>query len=206
MRIIRVKGTGTVSETPNLIVIHFTVKGEDFNYDEAMRKLNERTAILRNDIIKAGFSGDDLKTTNFSVDTKYSYHNNQNIFQGYVAKHDLKLEFDFNRIVLNNLLSILSKSNSKAEYSINFEVKDKEQFKKQLLANSVKDAMEKAEVIAQTANVKLGNILNIIYDFSNVIYRSNVMLENMITSTKDVDIVPEDVEATDYVTMEWQIE
>lgn len=206
MRVFKVKGVGNVSKTPDLVVVHFKIISKGNDYDKVMNDLNQRTGILRNDIVKAGFSKEDLKTTNFSIDTEYKYQDGQNVFLGYKAEHDLKLEFDYNQIVLNNLLRTISTSESDPEYRIVFEVKDKRAFKDKVLTDAVNNAKQNAMVIADAASVQLGKILNIIYDYRNIVYQSSVMLEKTMINSSNLDIYPEDVTATDTVLIEWEIE
>jgi len=206
MRVLKVKGVGNVSQSPDLIVILFKLISKDYDYDKAVNELNNRTVILRNDVVKAGFSKDDLKTTHFSIKTDYEYRNGQNVFLGYIAKHELKLEFDFNKNVLGNLLRIISASEADPEYQILFEVKDKRSFKDAVLNDAVYNAKQNASVIANAASIQLGKILNINYDYSEISYRSNVVLEEMMMATSQIDIVPEDVLGTDSVIIEWEIE
>lgn len=208
LRILSVKGTGNVSKSPDLIVVKFKIVSENYDYTDALNDLNYRTEELKNNIVKAGFSKDDLKTTNFNVEQKYKYKDGKNIFIGYQAQHELKLEFDYNRMVLNDLLRIMSSSKANPEFRIFFEVKDKEGYKNEVLEDAVNDAKEKAKVISTTAHVKLGKVVNIDYDFQTIPYRSNVVLKDISLSEKasNIDIVPEDVKATDYVNMEFEIE
>ncbi len=206
MRILRVRGDGRVSRSPDLIVFSFTITSLNVVYDKAMDDLNNRTAFLIQDIIKAGFTRDDLKTTNFSVNTEYKYQNGDNVFLGYKAIHELKLEFAYNQNILNNLLRILSDSKSEALYIINFEVKDKQSFKNEVLKDAVNNAGQNASVIADTASIKLGKILNINYEDRDIVYRSKAYLEDTMVKTSAIDIVPEDVQGTDSVIIEWESE
>lgn len=206
MRVIKVKGVGNVTKQPDLVVIQFKIISKGYDYDKVMNDLNERTAILRNDIVKAGFAKEDLKTTNFSIDTEYKYKDGENIFTGYKALHDLKLEFDYNQIILNNLLRTISSSEADPEYRILFEVKDKRAFKDEILTDAVNNAKQNASVIANASSVKLGNILNITYDYREIPYRSSVVLEKTMLNSSSLDIYPEDVTGTDTVFIEWEIE
>ncbi|QVK17438.1 SIMPL domain-containing protein [Mycoplasmatota bacterium] len=206
MRILKVKGVGKSTKTPDSVVILFKIISKGYDYDKVINDLNERTAILRNDIVKAGFAKEDLKTTNFTIDTEYKYKDGENIFTGYKAVHELKLEFDFNQIILNNLLRTLSTSEADPEYKIVFEVKDKRAFKDEILVDAVNNAKQNASVISNAASVKLGKIMNIDYDYRDIVYRSGVVLEKAMLNSTSLDIYPEDVTGTDTVFIEWEIE
>jgi hypothetical protein len=207
MRNIRVTGVGKLSRTPNWVVINFIVVGEDINYQEAINKVNKRTVALRSVIVESGFKKEDLKTVNFTVNARYSYKDGQNIFVGYEARHDLKLEFDFNMDTLNKLLANLANSRSEALLSISFEVKEKEEFNNALIIAAIKDAFNKAKLISETSNVKLGRIINIVYGISQVAYRSPFKYESsqFAVPPSSMDFTPGDIEGTTFIEIEWEL-
>ncbi len=206
MRVLRVKGVGEVLKNPDLIVVIFKIISKNIDYDQAMNDLNRRTVILRNDIVKAGFAKDDLKTTNFAINTEYIYKDGKNVFVGYIAEHDLKLSFDYNQLVLNNLLRIITKSEANPLFNVFFEVKDKVSFKALVLKDAVFNAKANASVIASSAGIKLGKILNINYDYQEIVYRSQAKLENTMLSSSAIDIIPDTIKGTDTVHIEFEIE
>lgn len=207
MRRLKVKGVGRASQSPDLIVIHFELKSSDYNYDKALRDLNARTVILRQDIEKAGFSKNDLKTTNYSINTDYRYEKGEKIFLGYIAKHNMKLEFDYDMTKLNQLIQTISDSVADPEYNIKFEIKDKRAFKDKILTDAVKQAKQNASVIADASNIKLGRIIEITYQFNEIqVIQSNLLVEKSLAANQSLDIVPEDIEGSDSVLIEYEIE
>jgi uncharacterized protein len=206
-RVLTVQGTGRVSQEPDTVVMRFSIVSTNKDYDQAMNDLNQRTAILKRDIVKLGFPKEEIKTTNFNVSTEYDYINGKQVFRGYTARHDLKLEFPINKEQLNQLIRTVSTSGADAEFSISFEIKDKEGFHQLVLQDAVNKAKRNAKTMAQTAEVRLGKILRINYSEQDLIqpmFRIEQM--SLAASTEDIDIEPEDVVSTDTVTIEWEIE
>ncbi len=206
MRILSVKGVGQVSKIPDLMVVNFEIMSQSYDYDKAMNELNKRTNILKQDIMKANFSKEDLKTTDYSIDTDYKYENNEKIFLGYKAIHQLRLEFDYKQEVLNQLINIVSKSDAEPVYRLSFEVKDKQSFKDEVLTDAVLNAKQSASVIAKSAGIKLGKILNINYNVPEIMIRSSLVLENQMLEASQVSITPEEIKETDSITIEYEIE
>lgn len=206
MRILKVKGEGKTTFSPNLVVINFTITVKDYNYDQAINELNYKTDILKQDIKKANFSRDDLKTVNFYIDTDYKRQNNENLFLGYKAVHELKLQFSFEKNILNNLLRIISNSKSEASFRISFELEDKFSLKNEALANAVNNTKNNALIIANSAGIKLGKILNIYYSEQMEPFYETLQVETFSLKSSNIDIVPEDLEINEEVVIEFEIE
>src|SRR5690554_4699903 len=134
MRILKVRGEGSVSEFPNLVIINFVVTSLNYNYDQAIQELNNLTNILRQDIKQ------ELKTINFYVTPKYQRQNNDNIFLGYEAVHELELQLPYDKEMLNNLIQTISESKAKASFRINFSIENIEVLRQKAISEAVKDA------------------------------------------------------------------
>lgn len=189
MRILKVRGEGSVSEFPNLVIINFVVTSLNYNYDQAIQELNNLTNILRQDIKQ------ELKTINFYVTPKYQRQNNDNIFLGYEAVHELELQLPYDKEMLNNLIQTISESKAKASFRINFSIENIEVLRQKAISEAVKDAQNNANVIASSANVKIGKILNIDYTTQHMPFRSMQM----------ANIEPKPIMFQEQVTVEWEI-
>ncbi|ERJ12057.1 SIMPL domain-containing protein [Haloplasma contractile] len=207
-RILKVKGKGKARAIPDQVVITFDIEVRGYDYDQVMTELNQKTNRLKNDIEEANFNREDVKTTDFTIRTNYKYVDGQRIFDGFIANHKLKLTFDLEKEKLNTLVRVLSVSESEAQFNINFEVKDKETFKNRVLEDAVQDAKRNATVIAESAGIKLEKILTINYDLADVVFRSELILEDtaLQSTAAPIDIEPEEVITTDTITIEWEIE
>ncbi len=213
-RTINVKGTGRVVVPPDLIVIDITLSARHINYARTMAIAAEQIENLRNALTGIGFEKTDLKTANFDVSTNYEGEHDANgnyrrKFVGYVCSHGLSIEFDLDTERLSTVLNTISQCLAEPEFSIRFTVKDKDAVSEKLLASAVKNAREKAEILAASAGVKLGDILSINYNwleldvFSPTRYTSPEAV--MGANFKSVDIEPADVNVSDTVSLVWAI-
>lgn len=215
-RTITVKGIGKVSIKPDLIILSMTINTLDKDYGKSMAVAANQLEALRAAITSVGFSKDDLKTTNFTVDTKYDnrqdqHGNYQRVFQGFQCSHQLKLEFGFNTIQLGDTLAAISHCSAKPEFSIRFSVKDKQAVSDALLRDAAENARKKAVILCEASSVKLGDLISIDYNWGelNVFSPTRYEMEDRCLSAAPcgaIDIEPDDINTSDTVTFVWRID
>ncbi|MCK4539407.1 MAG: SIMPL domain-containing protein, partial [Candidatus Krumholzibacteria bacterium] len=210
-RTIVVKGTGTVSQAPDVFGIRFDVQGHEMEYADSLVSLNTRVEELRQAIETAGLSRDSLKTTSFDIsrDTVYNRKTEKHDFNGYIATHNLKIEFPRNMDKSNKLLGAIVEKVSSADFSIYFTVSDPKALKDRLVQEAVQNARKKAGLMVDAAGVKLGKILNINYSWSEVHFHREMVSElrcsAMVDFAAQPDFEPEDIEKSDNVEVVWEI-
>lgn len=214
-RLIRVKGTGSLSVKPDLIVITMELASKKWDYDKTMQLASESVENLQNAIEIAGFEKKDLKTTSFNINTNYeSYtdkdNNYKKKFAGYICEQRLKIEFDYDTRVMSDLINAISKSPTNPEFRIRFSVKDNNAVSEQLLINATENARQKAEILAKASNVNLGNLINVDYNWEELHFYSQLSYkmtnsEYMMDNKSVPDIEPEDIDVSDNVSFVWEI-
>ena len=123
----------------------------------------------------------------------------------------MRLEFPADNERLGKVLYALAHCPASPEFSIEYTVANPEAAKNELLGEAVKDSAAKAKVLAESAGVKLGNIVNIDYSWGEVEFVSRpleaVTMRCMTPEpdSYDMDIEPEDIDMTDTVTVIWDI-
>ncbi|MCC2717527.1 DUF541 domain-containing protein [Finegoldia sp. BIOML-A2] len=213
-RTIRVKGKGKISVKPDTIKIMIKAEGLCWNYDETIEQSTQDTRILRDALKNAGLDPKNLKTTYFSIDSKYkSYHDKNNDYKekfvGYEYEHRTYIEFENDNKILGKVLYELAHCDVKVKFDINYTVKDKEKVKNDLLEKAVEDSTTKAKVLAKASGVKLKEILNIDYSWGEIDIYSSPMDDWMVCEAKsgyDIDIEADDIDVQDTVTITWTIE
>jgi uncharacterized protein YggE len=214
-RVIRVKGQGKASVPPDTIEINMILTTVKPTYEEAMnaasRDLNELRGCLRS----AGFDKQDIKTTNFRVDTKYENITDPNgnykrVFVGYEVTNNLRIEFEQNSMRLTRVLNALANCSATPEFSIRYKVKDDTEIKNLLLESAVDDARMKAKVMAEAAGVRLGKVINIDYSWSDIqLYKDVYSMDKSLLSTAGtpmIELEPDNIYVEDTVTVAWRIE
>lgn len=216
MKTITVKGVGTASTPPDLVVISLNISELAKEYAAAVNGANERIEKLQAAIETVGFEKTDLKTLSFNARTHYeSYRdkdgNYKQRFDGYVCDYRLKLSLDFDSKHLAETLSALANSGANAEQSISFTVKNPEKISAELLKNATENAKEKAEVLCAASGVTLGELVSIDYNWNDIsIYSKSVYseMERGIAAAPAAampEFEPDDIESCDTATFVWEI-
>jgi uncharacterized protein YggE len=206
-RLISVKGSARVTGTPDWVVIIFDIESESYYYEECTEMLAERTDNLMKELLSVGIENKNLKTFHFDIDTNFDWVDRRRIFRGYKASHKLKVEFPFDKDYLNNVMQKLSQTKSHASFRIAFTIADPEPLRQQALTEAVKNAAQKARVLAEAAGVKLGDIIRIDYTWTDIFIESNLTIRESAASPSapDYDFNPEDIDITESVSVVWAI-
>ncbi|MDE7230900.1 MAG: SIMPL domain-containing protein [Oscillospiraceae bacterium] len=216
-RTITVKGVGTASAKPDFIVISMNIVSKDPEYVKAVANANERIALLQNAIIKAGFVKEDLKTLSFNVRTAYKNEQNErgmwvSVFDGYECRYRLKLSMDMDAKRLADTLTEISDSKADAEFNIEFTVKNPEEIGEAVLRSATENAKRKAKILCEASGEKLGELISIDYDWSDIhvasasVYSAGNMVRGIAEDAAMPEFEPEDIRSSDSVTFIWEID
>ena len=208
-RTIRVQGKGSASQAPDRISLFFSVAHPRPQYDKAIEGCNSRVESIRAAASELNLQGADLKTVQFGVSDETQYEHGRYTHIGYTATHQLCMELPVDQNLVGKFLSSLVQRGAEPQVRINFTVADPEALKQRVLADAVANAKARAEVIATAAGVKLGNIADIQYGYSEVVISSQpseMMLESCCESEIAPNFDPKDVDAEDTVTVTWEID
>lgn len=219
MKTITVKGIGSVSAKPDLIVISMTLESIDMSYEKSMAIAAEKINDLNCCLEKIGFDKSAVKTTSFNIDMRYENEKDNNgsyirKFKGYVCSHSLKIEFDFDTKRLAETLQTISLSTAKPELNISFTVKDTNAVNEELLYSASINARKKAEILCRSSSVKLGALVSIDYNFGEINLLSNTrysmnkecMAAPLMKTSMALDFTPDDINVKDTVTFIWEID
>ncbi len=220
-RTIRVTGTGKVSIKPDITIINLSFDNILPTYELALKSSADDVKIVKDAIEKAGIDRESLKTTYFNIDTHYhsvkdDHGDYKSILDGFKYSQSLRFQFDIDNNVLGKILYQLSKLNINVEFNLRYGVKNNEASKNLLLSNAIEDAMKKASIIAKSAHVELGEIIDINYSWVDFELHTrnydvdDALVCNHCSSIKGsncyvVDIEPEDIDRTDNVSIVYSI-
>ena len=197
-----VVGSGVAYAVPDAAVINGEITGTVADYSEAVRSSAEALTTIRKSIGDAGFDMDDLRTTNFSVDTVYRSSGSGDVeFSGYRYMHGISITTDADGETLGRLLQALTSCSQSPEFRVSYIVRDPSGPMREARQAAVKDAKHKARELAAAADVKLGGIVSMSYSSSNPSASPRM---RMVTAMS-VDAIPRDAEFRDSVTIQWEI-
>lgn len=220
MRTIKVTGKGKIEVKPDMIRLYVNTEGIYKEYEDTLRRPTEDTELLKDLFEILGFQRRDLKTVYFNVDTEYESYQGKDKswkrrFKGYKYNHRMKIEFESDNKRLGQVLYALAHSPLKPELSIEYTVADVEKCKNELLHKAIEDSIQKAQVLATSANVKLGQIQSIDYSWGEIDFVTSPLNEMKLMEcpdcdmsapgSYDIDIEADDIAVTDTVTVIWEI-
>ena len=212
-RTIKVKGMARAKFPPDSITVALTLEAADRDYQKTLDLAAEKLEKVQMAAAEAGFEKKELKTSDFNVTDEYEYvqsgtNGNKRQFIGYKCSHRLRLEFDMDMERLGKALAALSECEADSGFHITFGVKDTGTLKNQLMAQAVRDAAEKAEILAKAAGVKLKEITAISCGDIEDSFVSTTSFEQPVAMLRSVslDMTPEDVDTDVEVCVEWEIE
>lgn len=216
-RNIRVTGKGKLSVKPDTICLAVEAEDGYLDYEKTIKESANQTKTLREALEKSGLSGKELKTKHFSIQAAYESYRDENDdyksrFVGYKFKHNTEIRFPNDNDQLGRTLYELSKCPVDVEFRIYYTVSNPEEVKNELLKKAVEDCKRKAEILAKSAGVNLGQIKRIDYSWGELQIFSHpiddFMARPMLSEYKasyDIDIEADDIDVDDTVTIEWEL-
>ncbi len=216
-RTITVRGTGKISAKPDRISISLTVEAKDPDYAAAMEKADRDADAISEAVLGAGIDGDALRMENFNVRADYeSVHdergNWKNVFAGYAVTRTYVLLFPLDAAVLSALLGGIGASEASPQLSVSFVLSDPEGAKRDALEGAVRDAREKAELLARASGCELGTLLSVEYSVAHrdavsatTFGADEAAMPRMAKNAFRMNAAPQDVEIADNAVFTWEI-
>lgn len=217
-RTITINGTGSISVTPDRVVLTMTAQEKDKVYQKAVGRTAERIERLANALKPLGFGTDSLKTESFAVRSDYITRkdmkgNIRRLFDGFVCTHRLSLESDYCHELLSKTISIISSSLAEPNLEIAFTVGDRESVCEKLITQAARNARTRAQVLCEASGTTLGRLLTIDYNirqfdvFSHIDFHlDNCLREPELGMCADMGIRPSAIDVSDSVTFIWELE
>lgn len=216
-RTITIKGTGSITVRPDLIVLSLTVESREKKYADAVTDASEKIRKLNTALEGAGFPKDSAKTINYHVRADYSMCKDrrgqmQRQLNGYVCVHRLKVEFDCDTGLLGRAVGAVTASLSSPQLDISFTVRDKNAVTQELLGLVAADAKRKAGALCTAAGASLGQLLTVDYSWNEICLCSptNLCVDDTCElaapmALPRIDIRPDDIPLSDSATFVWEI-
>lgn len=161
-----------------------------------------------------GFDKKDIKASVIRVNTKYTHKQGNDVFAGYAYRTTMNLYFEFDSDLLGKIFPAMADSGINPQIRISFTVKDKEEIKNRLLSAAAKGARNKASILCEAMDVKLGKLIKINYNWDEIdIYSNTAYMRDYAVSIgsapsyeSEIEFSPEDIDITDDAVFVWEIE
>lgn len=213
---IHVTGNGAVHVVPDVTRLEIRIDRIYKSYEEAYNKAKENSKWIFEILEYNGKSGKMAKTTRMDIrehtKTKYDIHGHVDgyVVDGYSLDQHIRIDLGIDNVLLNKIVRGIGKFIEGADINIGYTVLDPRPAQLRMLEKAVKDAREKAYIMAKALGCELGNVINIDYGFHEVhVYaearniHSNA--EASACTSDSLDITPEDLSVNDNVQVEWEL-
>ena len=217
-----VQGTGTATAKPDQAQISFIVRKVATALQDAQNQANTATNATVDDIQKLGITKNDIQTNNYSSSPNYDNSgpiivepmlrpntNNQNVVS-YTVNEDVTVKVkDISKV--NMVIDTITKDNAENISGPNYVFSDtlQKSLTNQARTQAINDAKQKAQSIANAADIHLGRILTVQDNNSSPIYPYPVMMGNKAAVAASGGSVPTNINpgentVTDNVTLSYQ--
>lgn len=162
---IKVAGVAEVSETPELIILNANLVVKAPLYQECFEKSMETYNHLKSVFEENGIDPGNIKSRQIIVNENVEWRNNEKTVLGYYSNIQFEVREEFTQDLSEKLLNSLNTEGLNINYNVSFDFteKQKDKIRKQALELAIKDAKEKASIIARTSGIQLLKISKINY-------------------------------------------
>jgi uncharacterized protein YggE len=203
-----VNGTASLSIAPDFAVINLGVISKGNTVADALKDNNERMSRVVAAIRLFGISEADMQTSKFTVDAvhpvrsaEYGYDETKTI--GYSVSNRIKIKVGNLDKVAKVIDATLAAGANYLE-SVDFDIKNRNELEDQALADAVKNARHRAEIMAGAEGAQVGQMIAMTNTERS--YRGGVETVT-VTSSKMVStpILPGSIDLTTGVTVTYAI-
>lgn len=203
---IQIEGRGSASAAPDQVTLSFQIQERTRDYTDCLHRLADRVHHLRADLLSVDLPLQDLRTGHLGIQPQYAFHEGVQTFQGYEAQQHLTIRIPLDQDRLSRILAVLGRSESKAEFNLQFGLADQESLRKEALTRAMAQCRQDAEVLASAAGMGLDKLVDIRYGSEP--HRMEGGLHVRMSAMKDESplvVDPEDIRIEIQVTASWQL-
>lgn len=186
--VISINGNGSVQGAPDTATISLGVITRAQTASEAQNDNALATRKVRDALFAFGISKSDIQTQNFNFHTEFGRSNgNSNEVIGYVVSNTILIK-THDVTSIGEIIDIALSNGANTINSLNFLIKDTTDLRNTALKEAIKDAKDKAEIIAKALGKKIIGIQSVTEN-TNMFQPRNAEMMLMATG-KAMDSTP----------------
>ena len=177
-RTIFVQGKGSIHIVPDIIRLEVMVESVFVDYETAYKQARENTQWMGKILEYNHLNKKLAKTIHFDITDHLidEYDENDhyigNIKDGFELSQRFKIDLGINNELLNKIVRGVGKFIKGAQIKIGYTIKDSRPYQLKIMERAVRDAYEKAEIMATAAGCKLGEVNSITYGKQDLMFHS----------------------------------
>ena len=213
-RTITVTGRGAIHVVPDVTRIQVNIDGHfksyQETYDQAKENFSQMVKILEYNNKPGNLAKTitlDISDHNESVKDSLGHHMYYKK-DGFDLDQRIKIDLGIDNVLVNKIIRGVGKFIKDAQINIGYTVQDPRPHQLKMLERAVKDAREKAEIMANALGCMLAEVSNINYSHEDVHIYSQARnihstAEAKVSTAESLEITPEDLAISDDVRVEW---
>ena len=213
-RTITVTGRGAIHVVPDVTRLEISIDSHFKTYQDAYDQAKENLAQMIKILEYNNKPGKLAKTVrmdisdhNESVKDSLGHHLYYKK-EGYDLEQRIKIDLGIDNVLVNNIVRGVGKFIKDAQINIGYTVQDPRPHQLKMLERAVKDAREKANIMASALGCMLAEVSKINYSHEDIHIYSQARnihsaAEAKVSTAEGLDITPEDLAISDDVTVEW---
>lgn len=213
---IRVQGKGAIHVVPDVTRVEVTVEQWFENHSAAYEQAKENSSWMVKILEYNKKPGKLAKTTRFDIEdyTENEYDDDGNYIgkkkNGFMLNQRIKIDLPIDNVLVNNIVKGVGKFIPNAQINIGYTLQDERPSQMKMLARAVSDARDKARVMAESVDCKVGKVLDIHYSYSNVHVFSQARYihsnsEAKLSTASSLDITPDDLVMSDTADVTFEL-
>lgn len=215
-KLITVTGKGSLHVVPDVTRIDLSLNSLHDTYEEAYAQAKTDTAKLTKIMTRLKLPTTLPKTIRLDIEKKIEteydrFHDYKGEkFLGFELDHRVKIDLGIDNVLLSKLIKLIGTDLKQAEIRIGYAVRDPRPSELKMLERAVKDAREKAGIMAEACGCHLGLVKSIDYSQHEIHIYSQARLihdaeEAACSEPETLDITPDDLSVSDTVTVVWYL-
>lgn len=153
---IALSGSAQKEYAPDMAYVYFSIIGSGKTSEEAAADAANKAAAVKHALLVSGITSDALETTNYNM---YPTYNDKEKIIGYRIDNSLKLRID-KLDKLGATIDKLAEAGVDTINYINYDLRNRKLFIKQLAGEAVQNARQQAQVLATAGGRSLGRMLH----------------------------------------------
>lgn len=153
-------GDGTVKATPDQAWVSIGAETRSKNSKDAQQRNAEAMTAVQKRIASFKIPADAVKTTAIDLQLEFDYADGRQTPRGYVARNTVEVRVD-DLAKLGDVLDAAVTSGATMIHGLRFDVKDRERLVSAALQAAVKNAMSRAQAIAQGSGRAVDRVVKI---------------------------------------------
>ncbi len=166
---LKVEGKALVYATPEMMEINIPVEVKTADYEACSKKLTDVFQKLVSELTANGIEKEQIKTHRLKIEENTKWIKNERVHDGYIASLNVSIQQKYTPNNINIIINTLMKNQFKFGYRVDFYLSEKQKsdLLKQTIENAIKDAKNKAKIIAKNLDLRLLKVKEINFGKNN---------------------------------------